>query len=136
MSAQLDRGLDDVVVAERGSGANFPQKRELDSEAVERCNIIAADSREQSKLEAGDLIHVFGQDAERWSSVRELADIVSGKFPGRTNPEQITLFKSNGIAIEDVVVAGQIYELARERKIGREIPMWEKVARFGEARSV
>ena len=117
-------------------GANFPQKRELDSEAVERCNIIAADSREQSKLEAGDLIHVFGQDAERWSSVRELADIVSGKFPGRTNPEQITLFKSNGIAIEDVVVAGQIYELARERKIGREIPMWEKVARFGEARSV
>ena len=117
-------------------GANFPQKRELDSEAVERCDIIAVDSREQSKLESGDLIHVFGQDAERWSHVTELADIVAGKMPGRTNPEQITLFKSNGIAIEDIVVAGQIYELARERKIGREIPMWEKDARFGEVRSV
>jgi alanine dehydrogenase len=117
-------------------GANFPQKRELDTEAVQRCDIIAVDSREQSKLESGDLIHAFGQDADRWSRVAELAAIVAGKVPGRTNPEQITLFKSNGIAIEDIVVAGQIYELARERKIGREIPMWEKDARFGEARGV
>ena len=115
-------------------GANFPQKRELDAEAVERCDVIAVDSREQSKLESGDLIQVFGQDEKRWSRVAEMADIVAGKAPGRTNPEQITLFKSNGIAIEDVVVAGQIYQLARERKIGREIPMWEKDARFGEAR--
>jgi alanine dehydrogenase len=115
-------------------GANFPQKRELDAEAVERCDVIAVDSREQSKLESGDLIQVFGQDEKRWSRVAEMADIVADKAPGRTNPEQITLFKSNGIAIEDVVVAGQIYELARERKIGREIPMWEKDARFGEAR--
>src|SRR3984957_3227725 len=117
-------------------GANFPQKRELDAEAVERCDVIAVDSREQSKLESGDLIQVFGQDDKRWNRVAEMADIVGGKAPGRTNPEQITLFKSNGIAIEDVVVAGQIYELARQRKIGREIPMWEKDARFGEARGV
>ena len=115
-------------------GANFPQKRELDAEAVERCDVIAVDSREQSKLESGDLIQVFGHDDKRWSRVAEMADIVAGKAPGRTNPEQITLFKSNGIAIEDIVVAGQIYELARQRKIGREIPMWEKDARFGEAR--
>jgi ornithine cyclodeaminase/alanine dehydrogenase-like protein (mu-crystallin family) len=117
-------------------GANFPQKRELDAEAVERCDVIAVDSREQSKLESGDLIQVFGQDGERWSRVAEMADIVAGKAPVRTNPEQITLFKSNGIAIEDIVVAGQIYELARKRRIGREIPMWEKEARFGEARGV
>ena len=117
-------------------GANFPQKRELDAEAVERCDVIAVDSREQSKLESGDLIQVFGQDEKRWSRVAEMADIVAGKAPGRTNPQQITLFKSNGIAIEDIVVAGQIYELARQRKIGREIPMWENDARFGEARGV
>ncbi len=115
-------------------GANFPQKRELDAEAVERCDVIAVDSREQSKLESGDLIQVFGEDDKRWSRVAEMADIVAGKAPGRTDPEQITLFKSNGIAIEDIVVAGQIYELARQRKIGREIPMWQKDARFGEAR--
>jgi len=116
-------------------GANFPQKRELDADAVERCDVIAVDSREQSKLESGDLIQFFGQDDKRWSRVAEMADIVAGKVPGRTNPEQITLFKSNGIAIEDIVVAGQVYELARQRKIGRETPMREKDARFGEARA-
>jgi alanine dehydrogenase len=109
-------------------GANFPQKRELDSEAVERCDVIVVDSRAQSKLESGDLIHVFGEDASRWAGVRELAEIAAGKAAGRTNPNQITLFKSNGIATEDVVVAGRIFELARERGVGREVPMWEAKA--------
>lgn len=117
-------------------GANFPQKRELDAEAVERCDVIVADSREQSKIEAGDLIHAFGEEPMKWAGVRELADIVGGKVAGRTSPSEITLFKSNGIAIEDIVVAGRIYELARERGLGREIPMWRKEARFGEARGI
>lgn len=107
-------------------GVNFAEKREIDAEVVARCDVIAADSVEQSKLEAGDLIQAFGNDPSRWASVRELAQIVSGKLPGRTNRAQITLFKSNGIAIEDVVVAGRIYELARQRKIGREIPLLDK----------
>jgi ornithine cyclodeaminase/alanine dehydrogenase-like protein (mu-crystallin family) len=81
---------------------------------------------EQSKLEAGDLIQAFEGDASRWAAVRELSQIVSGKLPGRTSRDQITLFKSNGIAIEDIVVAGRIYEMARKRKIGREIPLFEK----------
>ena len=117
-------------------GANFPQKRELDAAAVERCDVIVADSREQSKLEAGDLIQAFGEEPMKWAGVRELADIVGGKVAGRTSPEQITLFKSNGIAIEDIAVAGRIYELARERGLGREIPMWQREARPGEARGV
>lgn len=107
-------------------GVNFAEKREIDAEVVARCDVIAADSVEQSKIEAGDLIQAFGNDASRWASVRELAQIVSGKVPGRTNRTQITLFKSNGIAIEDVVVAGRIYELARQRRIGREMPLFEK----------
>lgn len=107
-------------------GVNFAEKRELDAETVARCDVIAADSVEQSKLEAGDLIQAFGNDASRWTAVRDLSQIVSGKIPGRTNPSQITLFKSNGIAIEDVVVAGQIYEMARQRGVGREIPLFEK----------
>jgi alanine dehydrogenase len=117
-------------------GANFPQKRELDTEAVLRCEVIAADSREQSRQEAGDLIQAFADDASRWERVRELADIVAGKVPGRSSPDQITLFKSNGIAIEDVVVAGRVYELARDRGLGRQVPLWQKEARLGEARGV
>ena len=117
-------------------GANFPQKHELDGEAIRRCDIIVADSREQSKIEAGDLIQMYGDDKRRWSSVSELAEIVAGKTPGRSNPQQITLFKSNGIAIEDIVVAGRIYELARDRGMGRQVPLWEKQTRAGEARGV
>jgi ornithine cyclodeaminase/alanine dehydrogenase-like protein (mu-crystallin family) len=107
-------------------GVNFAEKQEIDADVVARCDVIAADSVEQSKLEAGDLIQAFGGDASRWSAVRDLSQIVSGKLPGRTSRNQITLFKSNGIAIEDIVVAGRIYEMARQRKIGREIPLFEK----------
>jgi alanine dehydrogenase len=117
-------------------GANFPQKHELDGAAIRRCDVIVADSRDQSKMESGDLIQMYGDDKRRWSSVLELAEIVAGKTPGRSNPEQITLFKSNGIAIEDIVVAGKIYELARERGLGRQVPLWEKDARAGEARGI
>jgi alanine dehydrogenase len=109
-------------------GSNFAEKQELDAATVGRCDVMAADSVEQAKIEAGDLIQAFGTDASRWASVRELADIVAGKTPGRTNQSQITLFKSNGIAIEDVVVAGRIYEIARERGMGREIAMWQETA--------
>ena len=117
-------------------GANFPQKHELDGAAIRRCDIIVADSREQSKMESGDLIQMYGDDKRRWSGVIELAEIVAGKTPGRSNSEQITLFKSNGIATEDIVVAGRIYELALERGLGRQVPLWEKEARAGEARGV
>jgi alanine dehydrogenase len=117
-------------------GANFPQKHELDGTAVRRCDIIAADSREQSKIEAGDLIQMYGDDKRRWDNVTDLCEIVAGQAPGRSNPEQITLFKSNGIAIEDIVVAGRIYEIAREKGMGRQVPLWEKDARSAEARGV
>ncbi|HXY79246.1 MAG TPA: ornithine cyclodeaminase family protein, partial [Candidatus Bathyarchaeia archaeon] len=106
-------------------GSNFAEKQEIDAEAVGRCDVIAADSVEQSKIEAGDLIQAFGQDSARWAAVRELADIIAGTAPGRTNQDQITLFKSNGLAIEDVVVGGRVYELARQRGIGRDVPMWQ-----------
>jgi len=109
-------------------GSNFAEKQELDAEAVNRSDVVAADSIEQSKIEAGDLIQTFGTDTSRWASVRELADIVAGQAPGRTNQNQITLFKSNGIAVEDVVVGGRVYEIARQRGLGREVPMWQELA--------
>src|ERR1700732_704409 len=117
-------------------GANFPQKRELDRKAVERCDVIAVDSREQSKMESGDLIQAFGQDAERWRHVTELADIVGGKVAGRTRADEITLFKSNGIAIEDLVVAGRVFEMAQERRIGKDISMWQSAETEKRIRTV
>lgn len=106
-------------------GANFPQKRELDDEAVGRASRIVVDFVEQAKMEAGDLIQAFVGDAARWNSVRELAQIIAGKFPGREGAEEITLFKSSGIAIWDVAVAARVVDLAVARRMGRQIPLWE-----------
>jgi ornithine cyclodeaminase/alanine dehydrogenase-like protein (mu-crystallin family) len=69
------------------------------------------DSREQSRLESGDLLLAFSE--EDWSRVVELQELVAGR-PGRTRAGELTIFKSNGLAIEDVVAAGYVYERAME----------------------
>lgn len=107
-------------------GANFPQKRELDSEAVDRSSTIFVDSCEQARMEAGDLIRTFESAPECWDSVKELAELLAGRIEGRMSRDQITLFKSNGTAIEDIVTAGRVYELAMQRKIGKQINLWEE----------
>jgi ornithine cyclodeaminase/alanine dehydrogenase-like protein (mu-crystallin family) len=106
-------------------GANFPQKRELDDEAVSRAALIVVDSIAQSRQEAGDLIQAFVGDELRWSDVRELAGIVARRVRGRSSDDEITLFKSNGIAIWDVAVAARVFELAQEKQLGTRIPLWE-----------
>ena len=105
-------------------GVNHARKQELDEAAVRRADVIAVDSIEQSRQEAGDLIMAFGQDESKWSSVKKLADIVDGKIPGRSNEKAITLFKSNGIASWDLAVAVRVRALAREKGLGRELPLW------------
>jgi ornithine cyclodeaminase/alanine dehydrogenase-like protein (mu-crystallin family) len=102
-------------------GANFAQKRELESDAVDRAAIIAVDSIQQANIESGDLIQAFGDDNSRWQQVRELCEVVAGKRPGRKNPEQITLFKSNGIASWDVAVGARIFDRAEKEGRGRKI---------------
>jgi alanine dehydrogenase len=87
------------------AGTNWSNKRELDEDAVRRCDLICADHREQSKIEAGDLIGVI----DDWNSVWELSDVVQGRI-ARSSPDQITLFKSNGIAMEDIAAALHIYK--------------------------
>lgn len=117
-------------------GVNVADKREIDRETVLRADIVAADSPEQSRRESGDLINAYGEDAAQWANVRALSEIVVGKISGRTRRDQITLFKSHGIAMEDLVTAARVYETARERGIGREIPIWAGAARVAEDRGV
>jgi ornithine cyclodeaminase/alanine dehydrogenase-like protein (mu-crystallin family) len=105
-------------------GVNHAHKQELDAAVVGRADLIAVDSIEQSRQEAGDLIMAFGQDESKWSSVKILADIVDGKFPGRPNASAITLFKSNGIASWDLAAAVRVWTLAREKGLGRKLPLW------------
>ena len=105
-------------------GANHAHKRELDDEAVASADVIVVDSIEQSRQEAGDLIIAFHGDEICWTGVKKLSDVVAGKTSGRTSDAEVTLFKSNGIASWDLAVAMKVYAMAREKKLGRELPLW------------
>jgi len=107
------------------AGSNFASKAEIDIETVRRASIIAVDSLDQSRIEAGDLLPAIERGVIWWESVTELGQIIAGRAPGRTNDEEITIFKSNGIALEDIATALKIYNLARERGIGESIELWK-----------
>lgn len=104
-------------------GANRLDSRELDDEAIRRCTFITVDSIEQARMEAGDLVQPIEQGALRWEAVHELASVVSGKHPGRTRGEDVTLFKSLGLALEDVAVGAFVYERARKEGVGTEVSL-------------
>ncbi len=105
-------------------GANHAHKRELDDTAISRADLIFVDSIAQSRQEAGDLILPFANHPEKWKSVHELHELVAGQVSGRTSETQLTLFKSNGIASWDLAVAQTVYALAKERHLGRELPLF------------
>ena len=88
-------------------GSNQARRRELPAELVARAGLIAVDSVEQSRMESGDLVLAFQEDD--WQRVIELQEVVAGR-QGRQGPDQITIFKSNGLAVEDVIAAGLVYE--------------------------
>jgi ornithine cyclodeaminase/alanine dehydrogenase len=105
-------------------GANFPDKRELDDEVIARAARIVVDSHQQSQMEAGDLIIPWQGRPHRWASVQELSEVVAGRFAGREKTDEITLFKSNGVALEDVATAARVYERARAEGVGQWLRMW------------
>jgi len=93
--------------------------------ALARSSVIAVDSLEQAKEEAGDLVQGLASIPGGWDGVTELHAIIGGRRSGRTSEEEITLFKSSGIALWDVAAAGFIYQQARQKGKGKELPIWE-----------
>ncbi len=102
-------------------GNNFWMKQEVDIETVRRAAVIVVDDEEQARIECGDLLPAMEMGVVRWEAIRELGEVVAGRAPGRTGADDITLFESQGLAIEDVAVAARVVELARERGAGQEI---------------
>ncbi len=100
-------------------GSNFLGKSELDSVTVRRCTVIAVDSKDQARIEAGDFQQPLEEGSLRWTDVRELGQIIVGRYPGRKHPQDVTLFKSLGIAIEDIAVAGRVYSRAKDEGVGK-----------------
>ena len=103
-------------------GSNWLTKAEIDSHVIRQADNIVCDSIKACQLEAGDFVAALEKGIFDWSRAVELSDVLTGKATGRNTRESITLFKSVGMAIEDVALGAKLLELAREHKVGRELP--------------
>jgi alanine dehydrogenase len=103
------------------AGANNVGSRELDNVVLERASFVCCDWKEQARLESADLIEPIDLGVLDWLEVHELHEVVAGELPGRQSPDDIVLFKSNGIAAWDVAIAAAAVERARERGVGTEL---------------
>jgi len=99
-------------------GSNWANRAELAPDAVSMADVIAVDDVAQAREEAGDLI--MAGDVV-WSRVVPLADVVVGRVRGRSSDGSITVFKSLGIAVEDLVLAKLIYDRAVREGRGVEV---------------
>lgn len=100
-------------------GSNFLGKAEVDAVTVRRCKSIIVDSKDQARIEAGDLVQALEDGSLHWSAIHELGQVIIGRYPGRAHPEDITMFKSLGIGLEDVAVAVRVVKGAQEKGLGR-----------------
>ena len=104
-------------------GANAPTKSEIDPDLMKRAKIFV-DFKEQVLTEAGDIIDIVKSGELKEAEISaELGELVVGTKRGRSDAEEITLFKSVGVAIEDLALALEVYERARKLGIGKEITL-------------
>ncbi len=104
------------------AGANAASRREVDAETVLRSTVRATDHLAQAQLEAGEYRDLVAAGRLQWQDIVELGDILTEKAPGRRGPADITLFKSLGIALEDIAFADLIWRRAIERGVGKPMP--------------
>ena len=98
-------------------GTFVPEKREVDTTTIKRADRIVVDSREACLAEAGDLIVPNARiDAE-------IGEIVNGDKPGRQSDDEITLFKSVGVAVQDAVAAAVVLAAAETNGLGALVAM-------------
>jgi ornithine cyclodeaminase/alanine dehydrogenase len=102
-------------------GSNWPQRAEIDDTTIRRADNIVCDQIAACQAEAGDFADSLEKGTFAWSRAVELADVVAGRAVARSRPESVTLFKSVGLAIEDVALGGKLLELARRQGVGKQV---------------
>lgn len=107
-----------------GVGANSPAKKEL-APGVYARGYVVVDYKEQVLMEAGDLIAALEADdgITEDDIAAELGEVIAGSKPGRTDDDQITVFKSVGVAYQDIAAAAHVYKQAVERGMGMEVDL-------------
>ncbi|MDP1526673.1 MAG: ornithine cyclodeaminase family protein [Rhodocyclaceae bacterium] len=104
------------------AGSNALIRRELDEKAVGRAQMVCVDSRATALAEAGDLQPALEKGRLHAGQLVELGEIIGGVKPGRAGAESITLFESQGMAIQDLALAQRLLSLAKAQGIGAELP--------------
>jgi ornithine cyclodeaminase/alanine dehydrogenase-like protein (mu-crystallin family) len=119
----IDNGWVAVGAHAIAIGACRPSQREIDPALVARARLFV-DSRAAALQESGDIVQAIreGRIAENHIEA-ELGDVIAGRARGRTSPDELTLFKSLGLAIEDVAAAALVYRRARESGRGIELSL-------------
>jgi alanine dehydrogenase len=104
-------------------GACRPTHREMDAALVARADLYV-DSRDAALVEAGDIVLAIGEGAMGPEHIRaELGDVVRGAAKRHYGRGRVTVFKSLGLAVEDVAAAHLVYQRARERGVGKELTL-------------
>src|SRR5438105_914456 len=103
------------------AGSNSLLRREIDEATVRRANPVVVDSRPSAMKEAGDLLPALEKGRLHAGALTELGEVIAGIRPGRTSRDQITLFESQGMAMQDLIIAAELVRSARERGIGEEV---------------
>ncbi len=103
-----------------GTGSHAPAMRELDLDTISRSKVVC-DLVDACKAEAGDFMIPVDAGEWSWDQVHgSLGDVIAGNISGRENDEEITLFKSVGLAIQDISTALHVYNQASEKQVGTE----------------
>jgi len=102
------------------AGGNSILRREFDDEVIKRADLLTVDSIEQARIEAGELLSAVEKGLLTWERMVELRHIVAGHHHGRRSETDITIFKSLGLAIEDIATAALLLKAALKEKRGRE----------------
>lgn len=103
------------------AGSNSLLRQEVDEATVRRASPVVVDSRATALKEAGDLLPALEKGRLHAGGLTELGEVIAGLRPGRTDPAQVTLFESQGMAIQDLVIAAALAKLARTRGMGEEV---------------
>ena len=105
------------------AGSNALIRQELSEAAIRRCDFITVDSVPTALAEAGDLLPLLEKGRLHARQLVELGDILTGRHPGRTTPAQITLFESQGMAIQDLALANRLLVCAERAGVGQVLPL-------------
>jgi ornithine cyclodeaminase len=105
------------------AGSNSLLRREIDEATLRKCDPVVVDSRATALKEAGDLLPALEKGRLHAGALTEIGEVIAGTRPGRTSAEQTTLFESQGMAIQDLILAAEMARLARERGMGSEVDL-------------